>query len=96
MRQALGDATRGETTPEALGALKLLAHELVSELRKTSQPPEQVLLQIKEILAEAGLRPNYATPEAPLGPEGVVYRDVIAWSIRSYYGEDPPPETKAL
>jgi hypothetical protein len=60
------------------------------ELRHAKYPPEQMLIQIKELLAEAGLRPTYASPgdlETPPGTEGSVYRDVIAWSIRHYYSD---------
>jgi hypothetical protein len=48
-----------------------------------------MLLHIKEILAEAGMRPTYASPEldGPLDQSAAVYRDVISWSIRSYYGD---------
>lgn len=54
-------------------------------------PPEQMLLQIKQMLAEAGLRPSYATPNEPntqTGLEASIYSDVIAWSIRHYYERD--------
>jgi len=39
-------------------------------------------------LADAGLRPSYASNSngGPLGLEATIYRDVIAWSIREYYG----------
>jgi hypothetical protein len=48
-----------------------------------------MLLRIKEILAEAGMRPTYTSPEldGPPSDGAAVYRDVIAWSIRSYYGD---------
>jgi hypothetical protein len=87
MRNALAAVTGGTGSQHAL---QLAAHELVSELRRANQAPEQMLLQIKEILAEAGLRPTYASPDldGPLDGGVTVYRDVIAWSIRSYYGED--------
>jgi hypothetical protein len=70
------------------------AVHLVSELKGANHPPEQMLLQIKQILAESGLRPTYSTPDNPATPIGAqesVYRDVIALSIRHYYadGRDP-------
>ena len=48
-----------------------------------------MLLHIKEILAEAGMRQTYTSPELDGPPSGnaTVYRDVIAWSIRAYYGD---------
>ena len=48
-----------------------------------------MLLRVKEVLADAGLRPTYAPSErSMIGEDGNLYRDVIAWCIRSYY--EPP------
>lgn len=85
MRRALAAVAGGEGSPREL---EEAAHELVAELRQSNHPPEQMLLRIKEILAEVGLRPTYTgSPDlaGPFGNGAVVYRDVIAWSIRSYY-----------
>jgi len=70
--------------------LQLAAQNFVVELRQANQPPEQMLLQIKELLAEAGMRPTYAAPrdDGASGDGAAVYRDVIAWSIRAYYDSD--------
>lgn len=79
---ANGRATRTE--------LNDAATNLVAHLRRERHAPEQMLLRIKEVLAEAGLRPTYASPEhSTVAEDGNLYRDVIAWCIRSYY--DPPP-----
>ena len=84
MRRALAAIASGTGSQRELQSA---AHELVVALRQANQPPEQMLLHIKEILAEAGMRPTYASPEmdGPLGDGASIYRDVIAWSIRSYY-----------
>ena len=68
--------------------LRAAARELVDELRPANEPPETALVRIKQTLAEAGLRPSYASNNdgGPMGIEATVYRDVIAWSIRQYYG----------
>lgn len=86
MRRALAAVAGGSGSQREL---QHAAHELVTELRRAKQPPEQMLLQIKEILAEAGMRPTYASPEldGPPSDGAAIYRDVIAWSIRSYYGD---------
>jgi hypothetical protein len=66
------------------------ARVLVTHLRRNKQPPEQVLLLIKQLLSDAGLRPTYAAthdPAAPVGSGASIYRDVIAWSIRHYYAD---------
>lgn len=66
------------------------ARELTTALRGDHYPPEQMLLKIKELLAEAGLRPSYAaaTSSENMGDwEANLYRDVITWCIRDYYGQ---------
>jgi hypothetical protein len=68
--------------------LEPAALHLVKTLKSTKQPPERILLRVKQILADAGLRPSYALPSDPgttTRMEAAVYRDVIAWSIRQYY-----------
>ncbi len=88
MRRAIEVASRdGGSRTE----LKDAARELVAELKHASRPPEQVLLAIKQLLADAGLRPSYSVPTEPgtqTGREASIYRDVIAWSIRHYYDGD--------
>lgn len=85
MRRAVSAAVNGKGSKEEL---QCAAAVLVAELRGRNEPPEQVLLQIKDFLAEAGLRPSYATPtEDAMRPESTIYRDVIAWTIRAYYDE---------
>ena len=99
LRRAIQMASRDGTSP---AELKDAARELVAELKNASEPPEQMLLQIKQLLADAGLRPNYTVPSEPntqTGRDAGIYRDVIAWSIRHYYdggksdGGRPPNES---
>ena len=70
--------------------LDTAARELVTELRSHDRPPEEVLLRIKEILAEAGLRPGHtlAADGSELMGESALYRDVISSSIRYYFDGD--------
>lgn len=67
--------------------LETAARELVNELRSRQHPPEQVLLRIKEILSDAGLRPGHtlAADGSELMGEATLYRDVISSSIRYYF-----------
>jgi hypothetical protein len=85
MRAAIRAVLDGSGTTEDLHTA---ARELVGELRAANAPPEQALVQIKDTLAEAGLRPSYSSGAdgGPLGLEATVYRDLIALSIRQYYG----------
>ena len=84
LRIAIRAVLDGSGSTEGLHAA---ARELVSELRQADEPPEQALVRIKQTLADAGLRPGYASSDGGTqGIEATVYRDVIAWSIRQYYG----------
>lgn len=70
--------------------LESAARELVGELRREDHPPEQVLLRIKEILAEAGLRPGHtlASNGSEVMSEAALYRELISSSIRYYFDGD--------
>jgi hypothetical protein len=88
MRRAVDAAVNGKGSR---GELEDAARTLVAELRRKEEPPERVLLRIKEFLAQAGLRPNHANRNDGDGdghgearPE-TIYRDVIAWAIKAYY-----------
>ena len=66
------------------------ARDLTAALKADDCAPEQMLVQIKELLAEAGLRTRYAatTSSEKLGDWGAnLYRDVITWCIRDYYDQ---------
>lgn len=86
MRRATEAAARGTGSRDDLESA---ARALVKELRSAQAPPEQMLVRIKEILADAGLRPAYATTDETVAPEheAAIYRSVIEWSIRQYYDE---------
>lgn len=86
LRQAIIDAIRHDGSRLELDSA---ARQLVAELRGQDQPPEQVLLRIKEILADAGLRPGHtlAADGSELMGEAALYRDVISSSIRHYFND---------
>ena len=94
MRRAIDAAAMGTTSYEELDGA---AHALVSELRRANEPPEQALLQIKHILAEAGLRPSQGPADPALIVERHVhlYRTVIESSIRHYFGDGSPGSAKS-
>ncbi len=75
MRQVASAAANGRASREELQAA---ARALVRELRQQQEPPEQVLLQIKSFLADAGLKPG-------IGAAPSLYRELISCSIRYYY-----------
>jgi hypothetical protein len=94
MRNAINAATMGAVSDDELESA---ARALVTELRLANEPPEQVLLQIKHILAEAGLRPSQGPADpAPVAEHHAhLYRNVIESSIRHYFRDtrhgDPSP-----
>jgi len=87
LRRTVAAAATGQASRQELESA---AGALVVELRARNEPPERVLLHIKEILAEAGLRPTYASGDGPASDrEANLYRDVIAWCIHRYYNDGP-------
>lgn len=72
--------------------LEAAARDLVVELRNKEQPPEQVVLRIKEVLAQAGLRPGHtlAADGSELMGDATLYREIVSSSIRYYFGDGRP------
>ena len=91
MRNAINAASMGSLPDDELESA---ARALVTELRLANEPPEQVLLQIKHILAEAGLRPSQGPADpAPVAEHHLLlYRNVIESSIRHYFRDRPHGE----
>ena len=93
MLQAISSAATASTTSgEELDAA---AKALVTELRLANHPPEQVLVQIKQILAEAGLKPSHGPADSThvVGRQVMLYRTVIESSIRHYFAAGDGPAT---
>ena len=64
----------------------------VRELKDRGYPPERVLIDVKGLLAEAGVRktgPLADGGSATLGPETKIIERVVAWCIEEYF----PPAT---
>jgi len=88
MLRALNVAASSMT--ESNDEVDAAAKALVTELRRANHPPEQVLLQIKQILSEAGLKPSHGPPDSThvFGRHIALYRTVIESSIRHYFAPD--------
>jgi hypothetical protein len=85
MLHAISAASMGSGTDEELEAA---GRELVVELREANEPPEQVVLLIKRILAQAGVRPTHTQADSSMLPverHALIYRSVIESSIRHYF-----------
>ena len=89
MLRAISVAASATTT--ANDELDAAAKALVTELRLANHPPEQVVVQIKQILSEAGLKPSHGPPDSThvFGRHVALYRTVIESSIRHYFAPDP-------
>jgi hypothetical protein len=64
----------------------------VRELKRRGYPPERVLIAVKALLAEAGVRktgPLADRGSETLGPETEIVERVVAWCIEEYF----PPAT---
>ena len=87
MLRAITAASLGVGTHEELETSVRL---VVAELRAANEPPEQVLLAVKRILAQLGLRPSHPPSDSAMIVErhATVYRNVIALSIRHYFGSN--------
>jgi len=74
--------------------LDAAARALVTELRRANEPPERVLVQIKQILADGGLRASHGPGDPALVIERHValYRSVIESSIRHYFAANESAE----
>ena len=94
MLRAISAASLGSGAHEEL---ETAARLLVTELRAANEPPEQVLLAVKRILAQAGLRPSHPPSDSAMVVERntSVYRTVIASSIRHYFGSNSSAGTTA-
>lgn len=86
MRLAVTAAAAGTGSREEL---EEAARGLVEQLRGEELAPEQMLIKIKAFLADAGLQSPHGSPMEALPPTSpaAIYRDVISWSIRAYYGD---------
>jgi len=84
LRRAVSAAAAGSGSR---GELQEAAHALVAELRGRAEAPEQMLVQMKHLLADAGLRAGYPALDDNHTHENdaALYRDIISWSIRCYY-----------
>jgi hypothetical protein len=83
----IAEPNDGASTQE-MDAVKSAARTLVCELRRAQLPPEKMLIQVKRILADAGLEPGFPAMregDATQPPRVSVYRTIVEWSIRYYY-----------
>jgi hypothetical protein len=92
LRRAVAAATVGNVSRSEL---ETAARALVAELRDRDAAPEQMLIQMKQLLADAGLHAGFPAGDGadPHRDQGTLYREIITWSIRCYY-EDSQSDKK--
>jgi len=79
---AIQRALTGDRVP----ALETAATELVALLRGSNLPPEKMLVRIKEVLSDCGLKPTQARPSPhDHHSPAALYRDLIALAVKVYY-----------
>jgi hypothetical protein len=64
---------------------------VVDDLKALGWPPERVLIGVKEIAADAGIRPSpmFSRASHPLANGDMVLARIIRWTIDRYYTTDP-------
>ena len=84
LRHAVSASAGGAGSRDELQAA---ARALVTELRGRHDAPEQMLIEMKALLADAGLRTGFPSTngDESHGNARELYRDIITWSIRYYY-----------
>ena len=79
--KALADLNEAPSA-EARETLKLRVFTAVAELKGMGWPIEQIIVRLKELTDEVGLRPY---PDTLAPNRDAVVRDVVRWCIERYY-----------
>jgi hypothetical protein len=93
-RLVLAGVRAAREAHEATRELREAVCAYVHDLKERGYPPERVLIDVKGLLAEAGIRktgPLTDRGSATLGPETEIVERVVEWCIEEYF----PPLTKA-
>jgi hypothetical protein len=87
---ALADSTGAKPSPSEDELHKQVC-SVVDDLRELGWPPERVIIAMKELANEAGLRPSthLMTVNDSLGPKDAVLAKVVRWCIERYYFDVP-------
>jgi len=93
LRERLATVARAHPSPvnpEHQRALQSQVYAVVDELKEAGWPPERVIIAVKQIVADAGLRPSGAVVQraGALTNGDAIVLDVVRWSIDRYYGAD--------
>jgi hypothetical protein len=77
------------TDPALQTTLRTLVYDVVDDLKDVGWPPERVIVALKLIVAEAGLRasPGVLAKDANLTEIDAVMLNLFAWSLERYFGD---------
>jgi hypothetical protein len=80
-------------SPEAKAALRQDVLEFVDMLKTKGVPVERVIIAIKQLAAEAGLRSSadVLRLSARLKVRDELLLDVVRWAVERFYGYERPP-----
>lgn len=70
-------------------ALRAQVVAVVDELRALGWPPERIVIAVKQIAADAGLRPSPHFPNeagTPTDQDNLLFR-IVSWCITRYYSD---------
>jgi hypothetical protein len=74
-----------KSTRIARDQLRAAVIEYVAEMKSRGWPPERVLVNVKELAHEAGLRQGYLAIDDDGDPSSQLLTDIVAWCIEQYY-----------
>jgi hypothetical protein len=74
-----------------------LVFEYVDALKARGWPPEQVIVAVKQVGHDSGLRPtsHFALSESPTDDKAQLLIDTVAWCIERYYPPAATPPTSS-
>ena len=78
---------RGAHTGMKESALRAQVRAVVDDLRALGWPAERIIIAVKEIASEAGLRPspNFTNPSASATDHEDLLSRIVSWCIERYY-----------
>lgn len=80
------DVLAGERREE----LHQLVRAVVDDLKALDWPPERVIVSVKQIAAESGLRPSpqFSRASQSLANDDALLARIVRWTIEEYYRDD--------
>ena len=84
LRRRLADLTF-PLDDDARSEVRRCVDEYVDSLKAQDAPPERVLVGLKHLAEEAGVRSRALPAAASRGSRSDLLMDMVAWSIERYY-----------